>query len=51
MNVQDYLDRIGFKESPKVDYETLEKLQQCHQMSVPFENLIAMAGKMTNLTA
>ncbi len=54
MDVDAYLKRIGFvggRAAVKVDLETLTKLQNLHQESVPFENLDAMQGKVTNLTA
>ena len=52
MDVQGYLNRIGFA-GPKPDranLETLKKLHNCHQTSVPFENFDAMRGTITNLT-
>ena len=39
MDVQNYLNRIGFKEETEVSLACLTKLQNCHQRSVPFENL------------
>ena len=52
MDVQGYLDHIGVP-GPKpgrADLATLKKLHNCHQTSVPFENLDAMSGTITNLT-
>jgi len=39
MDVQKYLNRIGFKGETEVSLACLTKLQNCHQRSVPFENL------------
>jgi len=39
MNVQNYLNRIGFNGETEVSLACLTKLQQCHQSTVPFENL------------
>ncbi len=49
MDVSKYLQRIGFTGTIQRDYDTLARLQACHQMAVPFENLEAMAGKRTDL--
>ena len=45
MDVKAYLERIGFVGSTNVDLETLRKLQNCHQQTVPFENLDVIMGK------
>jgi N-hydroxyarylamine O-acetyltransferase len=37
-----YLNRIGFNETPKLDYDTLHRLQRLHLQSVPYENLDIM---------
>ena len=52
MNVQEYLDRIGFTgpKPDRADLAYLKKLHNCHQTSVPFENFDAMSGTITNLT-
>ena len=52
MDVQGYLDRIGVTcpKPDRADLATLKKLHNCHQTSVPFENLDAMSGTITNLT-
>jgi len=39
-----YLKRIGFEGPAAHDYETLKKLQRCHLMAVPYENLDILAG-------
>jgi N-hydroxyarylamine O-acetyltransferase len=39
LRLQDYLDRIGFAGTPRVDLETLRALHRAHQLAVPFENL------------
>ena len=52
MDVQGYLDHIGVTgpKPDRADLATLKKLHNCHQTSVPFENLDAMSGTITNLT-
>jgi N-hydroxyarylamine O-acetyltransferase len=44
VDVEAYLDRIGFTDIPKVDLATLTALQRAHLTSVPFENLDVVAG-------
>ena len=39
MDVQKYLDRIGYQGPVEVSLACLARLQLFHQMSVPFENL------------
>lgn len=39
MNLADYLDRIDFRGTPRVDLATLRALHVAHQRTVPFENL------------
>ena len=39
MNVDTYLDRIGFTDKVRVDLDTLTALQRSHLSTVPFENL------------
>lgn len=48
-DVQAYLERIGFKGTPKVDVDTLYELQRRHVQSVPYENIDIMAGKELTL--
>ena len=40
--VQAYLNRIGFKGTPKTDFATLSQLQTRHLKSIPYENLDIM---------
>lgn len=44
VDVDRYLDRIGFRGSPAVDLESLEALQRAHMTAVPFENLDVYRG-------
>lgn len=44
MDVEKYLERIGFAGEPKLDYATLCVLQRAHLMHVPYENLDILAG-------
>ena len=39
MDVQKYLDRICFEGKIEISLACLTKLQHCHQLNVPFENL------------
>ena len=39
MDVQKYLDRIGFQGNVEISLACLTKLQNAHQLHVPFENL------------
>ena len=39
MEIKKYLERIGYKGTPTLTYETLWNLQLLHLRSVPFENL------------
>ncbi len=39
MDVNAYLNRINYEGDLAVSYELLKKLQQCHLLHVPFENL------------
>ena len=39
VEVEQYLARIGYKGPREPTLEALSKLQQCHMLSVPFENL------------
>jgi len=40
--IRAYLDRIGFEGEPSNDYKTLSRLQECHLLTVPYENLDIM---------
>ncbi len=44
IDVDAYLEWIGFGGSPAVDLATLTELQQLHMTAVPFENLDIVAG-------
>ncbi|MFK8026373.1 MAG: arylamine N-acetyltransferase [Ilumatobacter sp.] len=44
MDVDAYLDRIGFEGRPSLDLPTLARLQQLHMTAVPFENLDIALG-------
>jgi len=39
MNTEDYLNRIGYQGDLTPDLEVLQRLQRCHLLNVPFENL------------
>ncbi len=45
MNVDEYLKRIDYTGSLRVDAETLRNLQLAHLRNVPFENLSIHAGE------
>ena len=45
MDVQKYLDRISFKGTVEVSLQCLTKLQNAHQINVPFENLDNWTGR------
>ena len=47
--VAKYLERIGFDGEPKVNLETLRKLQKCHIYSVPYENVDIRMGIFTSV--
>ena len=38
MDVQNYLERIGFSDAATADEETLKKIHEQHVMHVPFGN-------------
>lgn len=44
MDVQKYLDRIGFQGDIELSLKCLTILQNCHQLAVPFENLDVFTG-------
>ncbi len=45
MDVRKYLDRIGFGNNEvRHDLKTLKRLQNCHQLNVPYENMDTMTG-------
>ena len=43
--VSKYLERIAFHEQPDVSLRCLSRLQACHQLNVPFENLDVFLGR------
>lgn len=43
--MQEYLDRIGFTDTPSNDLRTLAALQRAHLSTVPFENLAVVRGE------
>ena len=45
MNVDAYLDRIGYRGSREPTFETLTELHRAHMLSVPFENLDIHLGR------
>jgi len=45
MDVQKYLDRISFKGNVEISLQCLAKLQNAHQINVPFENLDNWTGR------
>lgn len=48
VDLQNYLDRIGFEGVPRPNVETLEALQRAHALAVPFENLdVQLARPLT----
>jgi N-hydroxyarylamine O-acetyltransferase len=49
MNIQAYLDRIGYKGKREVSVAVLRDLHQAHILSVPFENLDIHYGKQISL--
>lgn len=44
MNIEQYLERIGYTGVPATDIETLAALCDCHVRQVPFEDLDIQAG-------
>ena len=45
LDVTKYLERIGYKTNPDQSLGCLERLQSCHQLTVPFENLDVFVGR------
>ena len=45
MDVQKYLDRIGFEGTVEVSLSCLARLQLSHQTHIPFENLDNFTGR------
>jgi N-hydroxyarylamine O-acetyltransferase len=51
MNVQAYLDRIGYRGAVRPDLSVLVALQQTHVCAVPFENLDIQFGRQVTTAA
>ena len=49
MEVQKYLDRIGFQGDIEISLACLTKLQHHHQLAVPFENLDVFTNRKKQL--
>ncbi|XP_063062784.1 arylamine N-acetyltransferase, pineal gland isozyme NAT-10-like [Engraulis encrasicolus] len=49
MEVQRYLNRIGYSGSALPTLETLQQVHRCHMLNVPFENLTTHSGGKTQL--
>ncbi len=47
MDVQAYLDRVGFKGAPRPDLATLRALHRGHALSISYENLDVQLGRPT----
>jgi N-hydroxyarylamine O-acetyltransferase len=45
MDLSAYLDRIGFRGTPRPDLPTLQALHRAHQYTVPFEDLDVQLGR------
>ncbi|MET3528628.1 arylamine N-acetyltransferase family protein [Phenylobacterium koreense] len=50
MQVQAYLDRVGFVGSPRADLESLRALHRAHLRAVPYENFDVLLGRPMTLT-
>lgn len=49
MELQGYLDRIGYTGQPGVDVPTLKAIHRRHLRSIPFENLDVLLGRRVDL--
>jgi arylamine N-acetyltransferase len=49
LSLDAYLDRVGHTGSRSLSFETLAALQERHLLSVPYENLDILAGKVLSL--
>jgi N-hydroxyarylamine O-acetyltransferase len=45
MELQAYLDRIGFEGAPRADIDTLRRLHRGHLNAIPYENLDVLLGQ------
>ena len=48
-SLKSYLNRIGFSNEAKSDIATVTEMMKCQLLSVPFENLDVLAGKVVSL--
>jgi N-hydroxyarylamine O-acetyltransferase len=48
-SLQNYLNRIGFRDAAKADIATVTEMMRCQLFTVPFENLDVQAGKVVSL--
>jgi N-hydroxyarylamine O-acetyltransferase len=51
MNIQPYLERIGFDGQPSATRDSLEALMQAHLCAIPFENLDVQLGRRLTTSA
>jgi N-hydroxyarylamine O-acetyltransferase len=49
MDLQGYLNRIGFEGDPRPDQATLRSIHRNHLLSIPFENLDVLLGRRVDL--
>ncbi len=49
MDLQAYLDRIGFEGTPRVDVATLTQIQQRHLLTIPYENISVQLSEPVGL--
>jgi N-hydroxyarylamine O-acetyltransferase len=49
VNLQSYLERIGFQGEPAVNEETLFELHRLHVMAIPYENLDVQLKRLVDL--
>jgi N-hydroxyarylamine O-acetyltransferase len=49
MDLQAYLDRIGFEGDPEPDFATLQSIHRGHVLNIPFENLDVLFGRTVDL--
>jgi N-hydroxyarylamine O-acetyltransferase len=49
MDLQAYLDRIGFAGVPRADLETLRALHRAHSFAIPYENLDVQLGRPVSI--
>ena len=49
MNLDRYLERIDFRDSPSLDLDTLRSLHRSHLAAIPYENLDIHLGRSLQL--